>query len=72
MADNDKELGKWVATCTIGITIIKQYARGFIIRKRGESITERIKYKHETTTKDMSNMVAETIKPKIEQKQKKT
>lgn len=62
MADNDKELGKWVATCTTGITIIKQYTNGFIIRKRGESIIERIKYKQETTTKDMSNMVAEMLK----------
>ncbi len=61
MAKDDKELGKWVSTAIVNKTSIKQFKKGFIIKKSGESITERIKCDEETTSKDMSNFMSQKI-----------
>jgi hypothetical protein len=58
MAKDDKTLGKWIATAIVNTTTIKRYANGFSIHKRGELITEKIKYKQKTTTHEMVEMIA--------------
>jgi len=62
MARNDKTLGKWIATTTVNSTTIKRYSNGFAIHKRGESITEKIKFKEKTTTQDMTDIISEILK----------
>lgn len=57
MAKNDKDFGLWISTTTVNSHSIKRFLMGFIVKKRGESITERIKYKRATTREDLVEII---------------
>ncbi len=59
MAKDDKELGKWIATSIVNGLSIKRYDKGFSFKKRGESITFKDKFPEGTTTKQMSDYMAQ-------------
>jgi len=61
MEKDDKELGKWISTATVGITTIKRFKKGFSIKKRGESITEKLRLAKDTTVKDMTNLMVRFV-----------
>ena len=58
MAKNDKELGEWKGTTVIGNNVyIKRFKHGITIKKKGELITEKIRFDRETTYKDMTDVI---------------
>ncbi len=63
MGKKDKDFGEWVATTLIsGKLSIKQFENGFILKKRGELITERIKFTRKTTPQDMADIITNYYK----------
>lgn len=64
MAENDKDFGLWISTTTVNGYSIKQFKRGFVIKKRGESIIQRIKYNRDTIREDVTELVNDAINTK--------
>ena len=63
MAKDDKELGEWMATAVVNTTVIRRFKHGYSIKKRGESITEKIKVTTETNPEGMAEIIAGIISP---------